>query len=130
MVIATLLKQAIVTAEGCWVWTGSKAGAGYGTTYVSKRGREYVHRLSYIDRHGSIPEGLEIDHLCRERLCFNPEHLEAVTHAENRRRARRELCHRGHPLADGLEIQGHGRRCRRCDADKKRAARAKARAAA
>lgn len=99
----------------CWLWTGGKAGAGYGVTYVAQQHR-YVHRLSYEHHIGPIPEGLEIDHLCQTPLCVNPEHLEAVTHGENRRRARLTRCKRGHLLSEGRPRLGHGRICRKCDA--------------
>jgi hypothetical protein len=61
------------------------------------------HRLAYEEAYGPIPAGLHIDHLCRVRNCINPEHLEAVTQAENNRRAAatRTHCQRGHVL-DGL----------------------------
>lgn len=71
---------------GCWLWFGRLTGKGYGAT--NKDGR-YInaHRASYELVKGPIPDGLEIDHLCRVRCCVNPDHLEAVTHAENLRRA-------------------------------------------
>lgn len=69
----------------CWIWKGARTPAGYGQRQVrGKRG--LAHRWYYIQEHGSIPEDLELDHLCRVRECVNPDHLEAVTHAVNTRR--------------------------------------------
>ena len=69
----------------CWVWTGSRTGAGYGQVW-SRRGNRGVHRIVYEQLVGPIPDGLVIDHLCRNRSCCNPAHLEPVTMAENVRR--------------------------------------------
>jgi hypothetical protein len=73
----------------CFVWLGNVSGRGYGIfgegTGESYR-KIYAHRRAYEASKGEIPEGLEIDHLCRVHACVNPEHLEAVTHAENVRR--------------------------------------------
>jgi len=79
--------------DDCWMWTGDRAGqGGYGQFraqgYGLDRIRVYAHRWAYEDACGSIPDGFEIDHLCRVRLCVNPVHLEPVTHAENHRRRR------------------------------------------
>jgi hypothetical protein len=63
---------------GCWVWTGSKTQKGYG-----RFGHRLAHRTSYELLVGPIPEGLVIDHLCRNRGCINPVHLEVVTNREN-----------------------------------------------
>lgn len=67
--------------SGCWLWAGADNGVGYGKF----RGK-YAHRVSYEMRHGSIPTGLHIDHLCRVRCCVNPDHLEPVTNKENAQR--------------------------------------------
>lgn len=71
----------------CWEWTAKRSPTGYG--YIGRGGRagmRLVHRLSYELAYGEIPEGLEIDHRCRNRCCVRPEHLEPVTHLENIRR--------------------------------------------
>lgn len=70
----------------CWLWTGSTNGRGYGHVRVNMC-LTYAHRLSYEMSVGPIPEGLQIDHLCGNTLCVNPEHLEVVTAVENQLRA-------------------------------------------
>lgn len=70
------------TSSDCWLWLGGCFKSGYGR--ISYRGQPaYAHRISYLLHRGQIPEGLELDHLCRIRHCCNPDHLEPVTHREN-----------------------------------------------
>lgn len=73
---------------GCWEWTRSLTTAGYGNLRLPDGRYGYAHRMSWELSRGPIPDGLTIDHLCRNRKCVNPEHLEPVTQAENNRRAR------------------------------------------
>ena len=117
--------------SGCWIWVGRTASNGYGVLNIGNRRRQ-AHRVVYEYFRGPIPEGLEIDHLCRVHPCVNPGHLEAVTHAENMRRgmslpaqnSRKTHCTRGHELfGDNLRVDKNGRRsCRTCTRDRQREA--------
>jgi hypothetical protein len=101
--------------DTCWLWTGPVLQNGYGRLCVRSQ-PHYAHRISHEMLIGPIPDGLEIDHLCRVRNCVNPDHLEAVTHAENLRRAQpyREphrpptQCRKGHTYDIGTTY------CRSC----------------
>ncbi len=107
---------------GCWVWTGAVWKGG--SNRYGRFGNLRAHRWSYEHHVGPIPEGLVIDHLCRNTLCVNPEHLEAVTDKVNILRgisppalnALRDECKRGHPLSgDNLVATKSGnRQCRKC----------------
>lgn len=83
--------------SGCWLWTGP--GNGYGQIRIGSR-KEYAHRVSHRLFKGEIPTKFDVDHLCRNTMCVNPEHLEAVTHIENIRRGIKGVltthCPRGH----------------------------------
>src|SRR5438874_924042 len=68
--------------SGCWIWTSILGKAGYGLFWLDGRFTN-AHRVSYLLKHGSIPDGKELDHLCRVRCCVNPQHLEPVSHKEN-----------------------------------------------
>ena len=66
-----------INERGCWVWRGYKDKDGYGF-YCGKR----VHRLAYEEKHGPIPEGAAVDHLCKTRACINPDHLQLHSMAD------------------------------------------------
>ena len=79
-----------VRDDGCWQWLLNKDKAGYGTCGKSKVNNEnYAHRAVYIFLKGLIPIGMTLDHLCRNRWCVNPNHMEPVSLKENVRRAPR-----------------------------------------
>lgn len=111
--------------SGCWLYSGGENGHGYCSIKLPHCGRRiYVHRLSYEMHKGAIPAGLEIDHRCRVRCCVNPDHLEAVTVTENRRRIpdglrgarKKSHCKQGHPYAgENLYLTPRGYQvCRTC----------------
>ena len=115
----------------CWEWTGSRDRQGYGK--ANAIGQTLAHRIVYEVLAGPIPEGLTLDHLCRNRACVNPDHLEPVTMTVNILRgfspqainARKEKCPRGHPLdaANTYRSGKTGRACRTCTLVRQRAAR-------
>lgn len=71
--------------SGCWIWTGTKNAKGYGQLGVGSQ-PEYAHRIAVRLDGRSLPEGMQVDHLCRNPSCVNPQHLEVVTAAKNMRR--------------------------------------------
>lgn len=71
--------------HGCWTWTGAVGNTGYGQWAVNGTAKS-THRLAWADLRGPIPDGLQIDHLCRNKACVNPWHMELVTAAVNIRR--------------------------------------------
>jgi hypothetical protein len=71
--------------QSCWIWTAARTGLGYGCVYWNGR-QAMAHRVVYEVMVGAIPDGMELDHLCRNPPCVNPDHLEPVTHGENMRR--------------------------------------------
>lgn len=106
----------------CYPWRGEKTDAGYFRAW-HKRRRTTAHRLAYELVIGPIPDGHEIDHLCRNRECVNPFHLEPVTHRENCIRAARlkTQCPRGHEYAgDNLRLYRGRRFCRQCSRERVR----------
>jgi len=117
------LDRYVVNDDGCWVWTGATNGIGYGKLRVDGR-IIYAHRAMYEREVGAIPEGLELDHLCRVALCINPGHLEPVTCRINLLRgegvtaknAAKTHCPQGHEYSpDNLYLVKNGSRlCRKC----------------
>lgn len=113
----------VARTEACWLWLGAQDLQGYG-----RLGARLAHRVSYELFSGPIPEGLEIDHLCRVRSCVNPAHLEPVTHQENMSRSSligahnrdKTHCKRGHeftPESTRLHLDG-ARACRICERER------------
>lgn len=91
--------------SGCWLWEGATTDHGYPLLSVARSKNKLAHRVSYELHKEKIPQGMEVDHLCRVRCCVNPEHLEAVTPAENHFRARKKFCSKGHALSgDNLRV--------------------------
>lgn len=111
------------SAEKCWPWRGCSTRGGYGQIWDGDK-MIPAHRVVYEAKNGPIPEGLQIDHLCRNTPCVNPSHLEPVTAQENNRRsespsgrnARKTHCDSGHEFTfenTGISKRGD-RYCRAC----------------
>lgn len=108
-------------AGECWLWTGFVNPNGYGQFAESRRKPRYAHRTAWELTNGAIPKHLQIDHLCKNRRCVRPAHMELVSSAENTRRApasmssinrAKETCPKGHSY-DGTRTR-HGRVERVC----------------
>lgn len=108
------------TASGCWEWTAGIHKSGYGMFYGGRGQTTKAHRWGYMLFVGPIPEGLVLDHLCRNPKCVNPDHLEPVTQGENSRRGELGLhmreksaqittCPQGHPYDETNTLWRAGR---------------------
>lgn len=120
--------------DGCWIWQQAKHPTGYGLIRVrvgKKKITKRAHRIAYAAFIGAIPDGLDLDHLCRNRACVNPWHLEPVTRSTNLKRGlvgqeiadvqrAKTHCRRGHPYAGtNLYKDKTGRRhCRSCSRER------------
>jgi hypothetical protein len=123
-------KSKLVTGDGCWSWEGGHfKTTGYALFNVRMDDGKWrptvAHRVSHLVFKGPIPDGYEIDHLCRNRPCINPAHLEAVTHRENglrgesvmAKQALQTHCIHGHeftPENTYVRTKKHKRECRQC----------------
>lgn len=114
--------------NGCWEWTGCTNENGYGLITSKHFKERRVHRLAYIVLKGEIPNGLVIDHLCKNRICCNPDHLEVVTRGENVRRGvggevtgklkkSQKFCKHGHEYTlENTRFTKEGwRECKKCN---------------
>lgn len=134
----TLLRALLTTFAGldrteCWVWPGTIGNHGYGVVCG-----QLVHRMVFELLVGPIPEGLQLDHLCRNRPCANPHHLEAVTRRENILRgecfsavnAKKTHCANGHEYnaINTYQSKNNQRKCKICHREYEAARRQRARA--
>ena len=124
--ILKLISNCEITESGCWEWQGLKHRSGYGQI-TTLSGRDYTHRVAWALMIGPIPEGMVIDHICRNRTCFKPSHLRVTTHRQNilagtgasARNYRKTKCARGHTYTEGnftfkYAQQRKWRRCSIC----------------
>lgn len=121
----------VLDGNGCWTWVGSRNQYGYGQfAFAGRHGKLVLaHRHYFRMAKGPIPDGMNLDHLCRNRDCVNPDHLEVVTVRENLRRGATRMaanlskthCPHGHPYSGAnLKIDRRGwRKCLTCYPDRR-----------
>ena len=129
-ILARVTERAMGYETPCWISDRYTRPNGYTTIGVNNR-VTYTHRAAYIAFVGDIPDGMQLDHLCRNRACCNPDHLEPVSQHENILRgegwaakfADQTHCLRGHPLSGAnlyVRRDTGGRQCRACNALRQR----------
>jgi hypothetical protein len=123
----------IEKTDACWLWRGYiNPNSGYGT-FGYQMQPHYAHRFSYEHHVGAIPQGYEVDHSCRNPICVNPDHLEAVPPIVNKHRANppKTHCVNGHPLnhENSYITPANKRQCRACRRERARRYLAEKRAA-
>lgn len=114
-------KISVQQDSGCWIWTAGVHGKGYGGYAITHDCKEYAHRFAYKFFFGPIPKHLQCNHLCRNKRCVNPAHLEITTPQMNTMHGMYfpirdgRHCQKGHPLfGRNLYMEGTTRRCRIC----------------
>jgi hypothetical protein len=116
--LPTIITSRIVYGPDCWEWAGWHNDQGYGYVQINKRSAP-VHRF-IMEMLGRVQPRQDVDHLCRNRGCVNPAHLEGVSHAENVRRGNaaknRPTCKYGHDLTNPANVYVYptGRNCKPC----------------
>jgi hypothetical protein len=128
-----------VDFQDCWICTAAKDSTGYGVFSIGSNRNAKAHRFAYAELVGEIPDGMECDHVCRNRACVNPNHIDIVTHRENLLRIRTRTakgnlvsvsddpteCPMGHRWSEfGSRHKDGYLRCRACASDRERARRA------
>lgn len=118
--------------DDCWIWVSHKTPNGYGRVPFNENGKSksgIAHKMIFEAVNGPVPDGLQLDHLCRTRDCVNPAHLEIVTARENTIRgvgptalnAAKTHCKRGHPLIpENLTPRSYKRECKLCEQERMR----------
>jgi hypothetical protein len=124
--VEKILAKHVDATSGCWEWKARKDKDGYGRTTIQRKTYQ-AHRVVFAALVGPIPEGMTIDHLCKNKACVNPDHMEVTTVKVNVLRsdnicslnARKTHCPRGHPLSgENLYLYpAGGRGCRQCQRD-------------
>ena len=120
LVDLTVLGPTHLELGTCWLFTGTTTPYGR----IAKAQDSYTHRLGWKLLRGPIPEDKELHHRCGVYACWNPDHLQLVTHAENLAYRRKTHCKRGHPLSGAnlrIDPRTDARSCRQCSAEHQRA---------